>query len=100
MGGHAGWNERGGDGGREQKVAQQRGRFFPGSARDPEVRLDQPHFSAASTAARLRDHELVAVEAADDLRLEGLVEGRELAGEVDRAVHYWLSICARWSLPE
>ena len=55
-------------------------------------------------AARLRDLELVPVEPADDLRLERLVERRELVAEVDRVVYGagWttLSICARWSFPE
>ena len=34
-----------------EKAAQQHGRFFPGLARDPEVRLDEPHNSAAATSA-------------------------------------------------
>jgi hypothetical protein len=55
-------------------------------------------------APRLRDLDLVAVEAADDPRPERLVEGRELLAEVDRLVYgaglTALSICARWSLPE
>ena len=38
-------------------------------------------------AARLRELELVVVVVADDPRLEGLVEGGELPGEVDGLLH-------------
>jgi hypothetical protein len=50
-------------------------------------------------ALDLADLDLVVVVVADDLRLERLVERRELPREIDLVGHA-LSIWARWSVPE